>query len=66
MKIFSMFITNNWIRRILYIYSIEYYISINNNELRNFAVHWVKFKDNIDGGSPDLGKKIVLFHIGDS
>lgn len=40
---------------------MEYYISVNNNELINFAGNLTKLEDHIDGGRPDLGKNVYYF-----
>jgi hypothetical protein len=36
--------TNEWIMKVLYIYTMEYYSAINKNEIMSFARKWIELE----------------------
>ena len=39
--------TEEWIKKIWYIYTLEYYLAVKNNDIIKFAGKWVELEKNI-------------------
>ena len=58
-------LTKEWIRKMWYIYTMEYYTAEKNNDILNFAGKWMELKkQHFEWGNPDTERQLshVLTH----
>ena len=58
-------LTGEWIRKMWYIYTMEYYSAIKRNEIELFVVRWMDLKSVIQGevSQKEKNKYRMLTHI---
>ena len=55
-----MSVTDEWIKRLWYIYTMEYYSSIKKNEFESVVVRWMNLEPVIQSEVSQKEKNIVL------
>ena len=60
-----MSLTDEWIKKMWYIYTMEYYSAIENNEIMSFVVSWMDLESVIQSevSQKEKNKYRMLTHI---
>ena len=56
-------LADEWIRKLWYMYTMEYYSAIKKDAFESILMRWMKLEPIIQSGKPDKDHYIILTHI---